>query len=135
MLKYKKVASDLDLFIMSTNMGSCQCGNVETLVVVDHLSRLVTTSKDETYPWKSGKLIKKYNNYEGSTLVINYVFETIIVPEHYRHVVRKFTKLEKALFNNGFTRLEPSYRPYGHKRFARYEEKNKNIITDVSEVY
>ncbi len=131
MIQYKKL-SDVDLFILAANMGSCQCGDVWTMVAIDHSERTVTSSKCNHYPWKSGKLIKNFNNYEGATFIIDYVQEKIIVPEHYKHIIRRFTKLERALFDDGFTRLEESCKPYGYKRFAKYED---STIIDSSEVY
>lgn len=81
---------EIETKILKANMGNCQCGDVRTMVIIDHVAKTVKTQPD-SYSWKSGKL-------RGDSFSVPYAGGFDLPSTDYAHVIEPFSDLEKAMF-------------------------------------
>ena len=89
-MKSLKTIGNKDFYILSANMGSCQCGDVRTRVIVDHESKTVISGV-YGYAWMSGKL-------RGDSFSVPYAGGFDLPSLGYNHVIRGFSDYELAQF-------------------------------------
>lgn len=93
----------MDVYYFHAKMGSCQCGSVGTIVIVNHEEKKII-SQPKSYRWMSGVAS---GNEKNTTFHISYVSGELNLAGEYNHEVRDFTEKEKTLipeiphFRNG----------------------------------
>ncbi len=78
------------IMILTANMGSCQCGDIRTEVVIDEDNGVIIT-EPHVYEEENGDFIR-------GEFYVPYCGPTGLMKDDYVHVVRPFTKDERSLF-------------------------------------
>jgi len=83
--------TNIETKILTANMGSCQCGDVYTKVVIYHIEKTIVT-EPESYKWMSGRLF-------ADNFSVSYAGSFKLPGIDYHHEIRNFTEEESILFN------------------------------------
>ena len=77
---------------LTANMGSCQCGDIYTEVLIDEDNGVIITEPQDP-KWMQGFFLR-------DEFHVPYCRNTGLLQRDFKHIVRKFTDSERGLFNN-----------------------------------